>query len=309
MFESIEKISNSVVLAIDAGGTYFKSVLINCEGEVLNGSFQQTPVHSEGTKVEIITTYEKIACLALGYAQAHEMNLKGIGISTPGPFDFECGISLMSHKFQAIRGVHLRDELYALKIFPDILPIVFMYDVHAFLIGEYCSGSIQGIDNVIAITLGTGLGFGIMKDAKILEDNKGGPYIAIFNRKYKDGILEDIVSRHGIIRRYRQYFENKDIDIDVSDIAEAARKKDTQAIKVFYEMGEILAGELMEIIVSYDIESVIFGGQISKSFDLFGPSFQKKLSALGREIRVIPGGNIEFSSLKGVAQEVFFPTI
>lgn len=300
------KNSDTAVLAIDAGGTYFKSALINREGEILDDSFQQTPVSSRGTKAGIIMAYEQIIRSALGYAQVYEMNLGGIGISTPGPFDYEQGMSLMTHKFQAIKGVCLRDELYALGVFPDKRSIVFMHDVHAFLKGEHWTGAVQGIDNVAAITLGTGLGFGIMKDAKILDNSKGGPYISIFNRVYKNGILEDIASRRGIIARYRQYTGNKDTDIDVLDIAEAAREKDVRAIKVFQETAKILAGELMEIFVSHDIKSVVFGGQISKSFDLFGPTFQEKLSASGREIQALPGRNIEFSSLKGAAQAAFY---
>lgn len=299
------KSSDTVVLAIDAGGTYFKSALINCEGEIFDDSFHQTLVSSQGTKARIIMAYEQIICQALDNAQAHEMNLCGIGISTPGPFDYKRGMSLMEHKFQAIKGVSLSNELYALGIFPDKLPVVFMHDVHAFLKGEHWTGALQGIDNAAAITLGTGLGFGIMKDVKILDNGKGGPCISIFNRAYKDGILEDIASRRGIIARYWQYTGNKDTDIDVSDIAEAARKKDVKAIKVFQETGEILAGELMEILVFHDIKSLVFGGQISKSFDLFGPTFQEKLFALGRETQALPGRNIEFSSLKGVAWAAF----
>jgi len=295
----------AAVVAIDAGGTYFKSALISAAGELLGGSFSQAPACSRGTKAEIIRAYEHIIRRECEYARDHGVRIGGVGISTPGPFDYQRGMSLMTHKFQAIKGVGLRDELYALGIFSNQLPVVFMQDVHAFLAGEHWTGAIRECDNAAVITLGTGLGFGLLQDGKILDNGKGGPLIPLFKHPYRNGILEDIISRRGIIARYRQYRGTQDADIDVRDIAEKARNNDVQALGVFRETGEILAGELMEILVAREISTVVFGGQISKSFDLFGPAFQEKVTASGKAIRVVPGRNIDFSSLIGVAQTAF----
>jgi hypothetical protein len=52
------------------------------------------------------------------------------------------------------------------------------------------------------------------------------------------------------------------------------------------------------------ITDIVFGGQISKAFDLFGPAFKKKLRDEGLTANVVPGANIEFSSLIGAAKAV-----
>lgn len=295
--------NNINILTIDAGGTFFKSAIVSHKGEIFNGSYEQTPISSEGRISDILKVYREIIRRTSSYVRSFGLNICGIGIATPGPFDYENGISYMEHKFKELKGINLKNKIYTLGI-PEELPIFFMHDTHAFLMGEYWVGAAQGVDNVAAITLGTGLGFGIMKNGKILDNEKGGPHISIFNISYKEATLEDIISRYGIIFRYQQYTGNKNNCIDVLDIANEARKKNMIAIKVFQEMGEILAEELMKILVDFDIELVVFGGQISKSFDLFGPFFKNKLNCLKKTIKVLPGKDIECSSLKGVAKEV-----
>ena len=227
-----------VILAIDAGGTYFKSALVNIRGEILDGSFYQAPVSSDGTKNAIFKTYADIIRHGFECAGKYSGQILGIGVSTPGPFDYKHGVSLMKHKFQSIAGVPIREELYASDICPDKMPVIFMHDAHAFLAGEHWAGAARGFDNAASITLGTGLGFGIMKNGEILGNAQGGPVESIFKLPYKNGILEDCVSRRGIISRYWKCAEKSEAEIDVHEIAEQARGGDETAIKVFVETGQ-----------------------------------------------------------------------
>ncbi|MFA7231015.1 MAG: hypothetical protein WC071_07065, partial [Victivallaceae bacterium] len=98
----------SLILAIDAGGTYFKSILVSMRGEVLTESFFQASSCSNGSRENIIGAYRQVICKGLQYANSNGFFICGIGISTPGPFDYEQGMSLMQHKFQAIKNVPLR---------------------------------------------------------------------------------------------------------------------------------------------------------------------------------------------------------
>ncbi len=292
---------DGIVLAIDAGGTFFKSALVDSLGEIVSGTNFQIPACSSGTKPEIISAYRHAIGKGFELAKSLELAISGIGIATPGPFDYARGMSLMSHKFQAIREVLLREEFYSFGIFDEILPVVFMQDVHAFLTGEHWTGAVKNVDNIAAITLGTGLGFGVMQNGIIVDNGKGGPGLVIFNRPYKNGILEDVISRRGIIARYG----NESSDLDVRQIADRAKSGDEKAKKVFRETGEIAARELRNIFTDYETEAIVFGGQISKSFELFGPSFQRQLADLGLDISVTPGKNLEFSSLAGTAKIIF----
>jgi glucokinase len=296
---------DSLVLAIDAGGTYFKSILVRMQGEVLTESFFQAPSCSNGSRENIIAAYQQVIRRGLQYAANNGCSICGIGISTPGPFDYKQGMSLMQHKFQAIKNIPLRNEIFSLKLLPENLPIVFQQDVHSFLIGEQWTGVVKGTANVAAITLGTGLGFALMKDSKILDNGRGGPHTVIFNRPFEAGILEDRISRRGIIEQYCKYAACQGENIDVHDIALKARnEQDVAARQVFMELGTILAEELSEIFNSLAITEVVFGGQISKSFDLFAPAFKSTLHEKGIIINVVPTKNIEFSALVGTAKAV-----
>jgi len=287
-------------LAIDAGGTTFKSALVGDDAEILPDSSMQVASHSDGAADEILAAYHDITRTALEYAGAHGLTIAGLGVATPGPFDYERGASLMTHKFQAIRGLPLRDRFRAPGLLPADAPIVFVQDVHAFLLGEHWGGAARGIADVAAITVGTGLGFGVMKDGRVLDNGKGGPHRVVFDLPYGDGILEDRVSRRGIIAAYRR--RSPEADLDVVDIAAKARGGDVAAAEVFAETGAILGRELAGVLSEYAISDVVFGGQISRSFDLFGPRFQKTLSRMGQTVRAARGGNLEFAALLGAAR-------
>lgn len=68
------------------------------------------------------------------------MELAGIGIAIPGPFDYAAGVSRMTHKFRSICGVDLRGVLHAMPGVPADAEIRFMQDVNAALAGEIARG-------------------------------------------------------------------------------------------------------------------------------------------------------------------------
>ena len=87
-----------VVLAIDAGGTSFKSALIDADGGLVPGSFYQCPVCSNRTLDEVLATYAEL----IRHALSRGIFIRGIGGSTPGPFDYHGGISLMKHNLSCL---------------------------------------------------------------------------------------------------------------------------------------------------------------------------------------------------------------
>lgn len=293
-----------VVLAVDAGGTKFKSALIDFNGRVLDASFVEFPVDSSGSVDAIFDVYGDTFAHAWRCAKKDNLTIVGMGISTPGPFDYALGVSWMTHKFAAIHGLPLRDLLYEKSELPKGLPIVFCQDVHAFLLGEYWQGAFQYTDFGAAITLGTGLGFGVLKSGRLLDNGAGGPYCVIYNRPYGTGTLEERISRRGIRTSY-QRIAGKDESLDVLDIARLARDDhDENAITVFAETGIILAQELAPILNQLNVKNVLFGGQISRSYDLFGPSFLAESARMGLELDAVPGTLIATSALLGASKNL-----
>lgn len=254
-------------LAIDAGGTFLKSAVLNGDGEVFEGSSYSCPSFSDGSKDQILAAFNKIVNEGLLIIKERGLDLKGIGFAFPGPFDIEKATPLMMHKFQGIYGLNLRHYVYANSRVPQDIPIRFIQDANAVLLGEIWKGNAQGFLNAAVVTLGTGLGFAISEDGSILCNEIGGPLLKIYNLPYKEGILEDYTAKRGFIQTYQKLCGKTNIDgIEVADIGHCANNGDDICIQTFAEVGQILAQSLKEILLERRIECLLFGGQISRSF-------------------------------------------
>ena len=149
--------------------------------------------------------------------------------------------------------------------------IRFENDAWTFLRGEAWRGAAQGHNRVVGLTLGTGLGSAFMVHDEIVIEGPGvPPHAWIGALPYANGIVEDKISRHGIIARYQElagnaYSENEDI----KEIAlRGLGHRDTNSLQVFNELGSTLAQVLNPILLDFKAECLVLGGQISKSFSL-----------------------------------------
>ncbi len=187
-------------LAIDAGGTYLKGALFLERAILIENSFIKIPVNSMGNRREIKKSYQSVAKEESRYASLMGLTIRGIGICIPGPFDYKEGICKMRHKYASIYGIPLRPW------FEEILggtTVNFLHDSEAFLKGAIYQSK-SDYNPVCGVILGTGLGFAIAKDNKVIRNPSGGPGISIFQKQYKEGTAEDYVSKRGILKRYRE---------------------------------------------------------------------------------------------------------
>jgi glucokinase len=288
-------------LAIDAGGTFFKSALLNASGEVINGSAHLERSYSEGPAEKIVGAYRNTVSNALRYVGEHGgLELIGIGIATPGPFDYENGVPLMKHKFASVYGVRLRDVIYEIPGVQVDLPISFMHDANAALAGEILNGNAKRYSNAALITLGTGLGFAFSQNSKVQFNEQGGPQITIFKEPYQDGILEDYVSKRGILKIYKEKSGKSDIDhIQVADIGKLANEGDEISLDTFREAGKILAVNIKSILKEQKIECLLFGGQISKSFHHFEEIVKSELDDVQTLRNIAVVSNMDNAALIG----------
>lgn len=294
------------VLGIDAGGTYFKSSLVSKEGRILKGSQQKCRVDSDGTKDEILNAYEAVISAAIKTAEERHAALAGIGVSTPGPFDYEHHASLMTHKMKSIRGLDLKKELE--KRCPIRgMPMRFLHDSHAFLLGEHKAGAASGFCSAAGITVGTGTGFALMRGGRLLENPDGGPYVSIYGRPYKGAAVEDFVSRRGIIRQYSLLSgRNESEGFDAYDIEKfATEKNDGCAFETYAQVGRAIAECLHDILIEQRTECLVLGGQIAKGFPLMEREIREGLSDLTLLRKIAAGENLDFSAQIGAADRVF----
>lgn len=264
-------------ILLDVGGTFVKGSIAGPSGEVLNEEEFKFPMRSEGTEEEILGALSMSVGKGLSLLAARGLRLAGIGATVPGPFDYAKGIPLMKHKFQSVYGVDFKAFIHRLPNVPEDIPIVFDSDVIAALKGEMRCGYAKEYDNAAIVTIGTGLGFALSVDGNIPLSTMGSPAVTIYRTPCCDGILEDFVSKRGIMRGYRALSGDPDESLSVADIASRARSGDNAASQAFLDAGAALAGAIKGILAEYRIQCLLFGGQISKSFDLMEPAVREGL--------------------------------
>ena len=280
------------ILAIDAGGTVFKYALVGLEGTLLTEVFK-LPIHSKGTAAEVLQSYDRL----ITHAKELSESIQGIGISTPGPFDYDNGISLMKHKFQSIYGISMRDRIRE-NCGVDV-PIWFCPDTNAFLAGEYAHGAGNGYRNVIGITIGTGLGIAVVYEGKILVNEKKGPAEVVYNLPCKNGILEDYVSGRGIAAYYRRLTGSMDETITAKDVGMRALEE-AEAQRTFDEVGYLLGKAISEKVAKYHAQVVIIGGQVANSFGYMQDGIERGIANVS--CKVVRAGEIDHAAMKGVLE-------
>ena len=292
-------------ITIDAGGTYLKSSVLNEDGTVNALSSFIIESHSGDSKEKIIRGFEKSISHGLSFINEKKAEFCGIGISIPGPFDYQKGISMMTHKFQSLYEMDLKSLIVeAAGINPD-LPVLFVHDANAVLYGEQWLGNAQVFENTAVVTLGTGLGFAHSQNKKVQCNDWGSPSISIFKIPYEQGILEDYISKRGFLKIYGEIAGKKSLDdMNVCDIAKLAEDGDIVGLATFREVGRILSKALVGVLTEKKIECLLFAGQISRSFRFMESEIKEGLKDVGSLKRISPVKSIDHAAFYGILRNI-----
>ena len=271
---------NNGKLLFDVGGTFLKAVIADGAGEFLPGTEYSVPMPSDGPREAIEQALVTAVEQGMRSAAERELRIGGLGIAFPGPFDFEHGIPLMSHKFRSVYGISLLDLLRTRTAVGPSMPVLFMHDVNAAMLGEMRCGNARGFANAALISLGTGLGFTVCRDRNILLSPMKSPGVSIYNRPYRDGILEDYVSKRGFLRIYGELTGCNEPELTVAEIGHRAAEGEDSAVRTFETAGSIIAESVAPILAEYGVECLLFGGQISKSYRFMDSAVKAGLSSV-----------------------------
>jgi glucokinase len=261
--------NNTCVLACDMGGTYIKAACVLEDGSIA-GDTLMIPSRSDGPLEGVMDAWEETLSSLIAIAEKRKLVILGIGVSTPGPFDYQQKMSFMKHKFQSIYGIDLEKEIRGRVKLPDV-PFQFFQDSNAYLLGEQRFGAARGIQNCTCVTLGTGLGIAVMAGGRLLSNGRDSCYIAIYRQPCGNGILEDVISGKGICAAYRELSGDKS-EISAKEVGFRARQGEQAAIDVMNQFGAVLGRGVAFHLVHTWSELLVVGGQISRDLCLFEDS-------------------------------------
>jgi len=281
---------NTFILGADIGGSHITTAIIDLKTSViLPGTLFRLPVDSHGTREEVLTVWYKALRAAV---EAYQLTDICIGISIPGPFDYDNGISLIKDqdKYDALYGHNVK-ALLAEKFGMGENNIRLLNDAGAFLRGEIFAGAATGFKDVIGVTLGTGLGtsrchHGLAEDANL------------WCSPFLDSIAEDYLSTRWFVKRYTELTGKKIIDVKALSKLVG---KDRLSLQVFTEFGKNLGLFLAGFVQQEKPEAVILGGNISKASHLFLPETEKVLAQHNATVKIKIAKLGESAALMGAA--------
>lgn len=249
--------NNNKLIGIDLGGTKIQAGLIK-GNDVLKIIYRLIPAQTSNPNDIMDILIELIS-------ELFEKDVVGIGIGVPSLVNRQKGIVYHVQNIPSWKNVLLADILE--KRFN--VPVYLDNDANCFALGEYKFGAGRGSGNFVGLTLGTGMGAGIITEGHILKDaNCGsGEFGSI---PYKDGTYEDYCSGKFFKHFYNQNGEN---------LYKKAEKGDDKAIKAFNEFGKHLGNAIKTIMFAVDPHKIIIGGSVANSKVFFEKSLFETINS------------------------------
>lgn len=264
-------------LVYDVGGSHVSAAV--CSGRDFQlGPVAHAPHPAEASPEAFLSMLHRIGMEA---AQSYD-NIAGAQLAFPGPFDYEQGVSHMTHKLPYLLDLDLRGMM-ASRFGWEPSQVRFLNDADAYCLGEVGAGAGHGLDRVVCLTLGTGVGSGFAVGGHAVGSGKGVPPKGeVWDLPYGDGILEDSISTRAVQAHYQRLTGALRA---VVEIAEAAAH-DPHAAAVFTEFGRHLGLAIRTLLAEFAPQAVVIGGGIARSSQLFLPAAQAELAGLPIELRI-----------------------
>ncbi|HET7789972.1 MAG TPA: ROK family protein [Gemmatimonadales bacterium] len=295
------------IVGVDLGGTNIVVGAVAEDGSEVVGQVEESTHAEEGADAVVARI---VRLVQASIAQAKGKEVAGVGIGSPGPLDTARGIVLLTPNL-GWRNMPLRDRVSSAVGLPATLD----NDANCAIFGEWWRGAARGARHVVGLTIGTGIGGGIVLDGQIYHGTSdiagelGHMTIDLNGRRCKCGnygCLEAYASGPAIAARavegiesgaettLPQYVGGDLAKITAQVVYEAARDGDDYARDVVMETAKILGAGVANIINIFNPEVVVICGGVTHAGDrLFVPlRSEARRSAFKPAVdvcRIVPG--------------------
>ncbi|PLR89496.1 ROK family glucokinase [Bacillus sp. T33-2] len=275
---------DKMLIGVDLGGTTTKLALISYYGEILHKWEIPTDV-SDGGK-NITTNIAKTIDRKLDELGHDKKEVLGIGMGAPGPVNLATGIIYEAVNLGWVDEYPLKDLLEV----ETSLPAVIDNDANCAALGEMWKGAGDGAKDLVCVTLGTGVGGGVIANGTVVHGISGaageiGHITSITEGGApcncgKTGCLETIASATGIVRLAQEELDKsaqqgvlaeihvKNGQVSAKDVFDAARNQDPSALKVIDTVALHLGLVLANIANTLNPEKIVLGGGVSQAGEI-----------------------------------------
>ena len=262
---------------VDVGGTTVKLGLFTVEGELLDKWEIKTYTENEGERILPDVAEAIKGKIAEKLLKAEE--ICGIGVGVPAPVDKNGAIERAANVGWMAKEI--KKELEELTGFPCVIG----NDANVAALGEMWRGGGQGFENMVLVTLGTGVGGGVILGGKILTGATGAAgeigHIHIEDKEGdacgcgNHGCLEQYASATGIVRLAKRRLEEDTKDsvlrqgeVSAKTVFDAVKAGDEVACEIAEQFGQYLGKGLAAIAAVVNPEAFVIGGGVSKAGDV-----------------------------------------
>lgn len=273
------------IIGVDLGGTTTKLAIVSTFGEIVDKWEIPTDVSNEG--VNITTNIARAINHKLAEVGKSKDDILGIGMGAPGPVNLDTGII-----YGAVNlGWKTEYPLKQILERETQLSAVIDNDANCAALGEMWKGAGNGARDVVCVTLGTGVGGGVITNRDIVQGINGAageighitsiPEGGAPCNCGKTGCLETIASATGIVRIAKDKLQNETSTegvllklynktgiVTAKDVFDAAREGDAIAQQVIDEVSYYLGLALANVANTLNPEKIVLGGGVSKAGDI-----------------------------------------
>lgn len=299
------------VVGVDVGGQTTKIGVVDARGNLLSNTVIRTDTYGNDASAYVDALAKAIKNCIAESGMADE--IRGIGVGAPNG-NYYTGEIVNAANLQWAANVAVPfSKMLSEKL--GGLPVTLTNDANAAAMGEMAYGAARGMKNFIMITLGTGVGSGIVIDGKMVygadgfAGELGHTCVVPHNGRTcgcgKTGCLEAYCSAIGVARTAREWLEAsnepsvlRDVEnITSKDVFEAAKEGDALALRVFNYTGTLLGRKFADFVAFSAPEAIVLFGGLARAKEFL---YEPMVNAMNENLLTIWKGKvkIEFSQLK-----------
>jgi glucokinase len=276
-------------IGLDLGGTNLRAAAIDRSGKVLD-KISGHSNSSEGREAMLQDMTEVIQNLIVTCGSE---GLAGIGIAVPGFIMLKEGVIKNSNNLECLEGFPFRDEMQRRLGYPFILE----NDANAAALGEKWMGAGRDVDDLVLLTLGTGIGGGIISGGKVLHGflgmaaelghitvNPTGNPCGCGNQ----GCLEKHASAPAMVSMAR-LLNLGDENLTSKDVFDMAVAGNEKALRVFQIAGQALGVALAMLVNAFNFPLYLLSGGPLPAWDFFAPTMLEEMRRRSFTFRITEG--------------------